>query len=1362
MSENNAGSREAALAAARQALLQKRIQGAGAAASAPRGIPRRPDRGRAPVSFAQQRLWFLDQFTPGNPSYNIPTPVRIEGPLDAAVLERAIREVVRRQDVLRTTLRADEAGTPVQVIAPEAEFTLAVTGLEDVPEAERGAELQRRMREEAARPFDLAAGPLFRAELLRVAADDHLLLMTLHHVAGDGYSTHLLVREMSALYDAFARGLPSPLPELRAQYGDFAVWQRNRLQGAAFEKEVAYWTEKLRGIPPLLDLPADHARPAFHGHRSGGESLALGAEATDRLRALAREEGATLFNAVLAGLAAHLGRYARQDDVVVGVPVDNRGLPELEEIVGIFLNTLPIRTSLRGDPSFRETLRRVRAETAGALAHQDVQFEKLVDDLKIERSLSYPPVFQVMLTFNESGAPGGAAPERDGVAFRPMNGDPGTVSFDLVMIAGASPAGIRGGWTYSAELFDPAAMARMAREFERLLERAAADPDRPLSELSVLDDDEREAVLAEWNRTERPYPAEGGLHGLFEAAARRAPDAVALAAGDERLTYAELDRRAGLLAGALRARGVGPEARVAVCTGRDAGMVVAILAVLKAGGAYVPVDAAYPRERIARLLADSGARLLLTDAATRGGLPPFAGEVMLAEDAASAGGEPWGGAPPDPESAAYVIYTSGSTGTPKGVVVPHRAACNAIAAAAGLYGVGPGSRAAHTASIGFDASVLELFLPLAAGAELHLVDRDTVRSADELAALLRERGVDVWVATPALLESLGDEPLPALRVVSTGGDRLSGETVRRWSDGRRMLNLYGPTETTVFSTAHAVAPGTAEAPPVGRPIANTRVYVLDGEMRPVVPGIPGELFIGGAGVARGYLGRPALTAERFVPDPFSGEPGARLYRTGDLARLRVDGELEFRGRADAQLKVRGFRIEPGEIEAALMALGGIREAVVVARDDVPGGARLVAYVVPDGTAAGPQDPRQALRELLPEHMVPAAFVPVAAIPRTPNGKTDRAALPAPDAGAAQQRGYVAPRSALETLLASVWAEVLGRERVGIEDDFFDLGGHSLLAMQVSARLEASKIAFPVRMLFQHPTVEQMARALAAAEARPGQTEKVAALVLQVQSLSPEARRQLLEGKPAHGGGGMSAAETRAPERLAVPGLAGAHLPEWNRTAMEYPRDLCLHQLVEAQAARTPGRVAVEADDGALTYAELDRRAAALAAALRARGVGPETRVGIFVERSVEMPVALLGVLKAGGAYLPLDPAYPADRIAYILEDAGARAGPGAGGHAARSCRSSGARWSWWTGPPSPRPPPPQGERGSTTTPRTGTQLQAVPCSLFPVPCLSPTSSTPPAPPAGQRGSSCRTAPSSTSCTPCASGRGWARTTCCWR
>ncbi|HEX2091289.1 MAG TPA: amino acid adenylation domain-containing protein [Longimicrobiaceae bacterium] len=1117
MSENNTGSREAALAAARQALLRKRIQGVGAATAAPRAIPRRPDPERAPLSFAQQRLWFIDQLSPGNPSYNIPFPVRIHGKLNTAALERALGEVVRRQEALRTVIATDDAGNPVQRILPPPVFHLPVTDVAGDPEEEREAAMLRRVAAEARHPFDLATGPLFRAELFRLADEDHLLTLTFHHVVGDGFSTHLLMREIPALYDAFSRGLPSPLPELRAQYGDFAVWQRNRLQGAAFEKQVAFWTEKLRGAPPLLDLPADHPRPPVHGHRSGTVPLSVSAETTDRLRALAREEGTTLFSVVLAALSAHLGRYAHQEEVVVGVPVDNRGLPELEEIVGVFLNTLPIRTPLGGDPTFRETVARVRTETAAAFAHQDVQFEKLVDELKIERNLSYPPVFQVMFTFNDTGGHPGAPQDAavPATRFRPLHADPGNVSFDLVLVAGAGPSGVLGGWKYSAELFGEATAARMAREFERLLERVAADPGAPLSTLSVLEGAERDRVLAEWNRTARDYPPSAGLHGLVRRWAERTPEATALVSGQERVTYAELDRRAGRLARLLATRGVGPETRVGICTARDTGMVVAILAVLRAGGAYVPIDPAYPAERIAFLLRDSAVPLLLTSTAVRDALPPFAGQTLLVE---GEGGGEGAGAPlpvPDPESAAYLIYTSGSTGAPKGVVVPHRAACNLLHDAVERFGIGPGNRAVHTASLGFDASVLEIFLPLAAGAELHLVDRETVRSGDELASLLREREVDVWVSTPVLLEAVAGEELPAVRVVSSGGDRLGGETARRWSEGRRLLNLYGPTETTVFSAAHECAPGSADAPPLGRPAANTRIYLVDTELRPVVPGVPGEILIGGAGLARGYLGRPELTAERFLPDLFSGEPGARVYRTGDLGRLRPDGELEFRGRVDEQVKVRGFRIEPGEIEAALLALGGIREAAVVARDDAPGGPRLVAYLVPDDPGALPEDPRPALRRRLPEHLVPSVYVPLPELPRTPSGKLDRRALPAPDARLATQREYVAPRTALETVLAGVWAEVLGRERVGIADNFFDLGGHSLLATQVSTRLRTSKIPVPVRMLFQHPTLEELARAIVAAEPRPGQTEKVASLILKVQSLSPDARQQLLRrGAPA--------------------------------------------------------------------------------------------------------------------------------------------------------------------------------------------------------------------------------------------------------
>jgi amino acid adenylation domain-containing protein len=1121
MPENNAGSREAALAAARQALLQKRIQGVSVAAAAPRGIPRRPDRERAPTSFAQQRLWFIDQLSPGNPSYNIPTPVRIEGPLDAGALERAVGEMVRRQDALRTTLLPDEAGNPVQHVAPAGPFALPATDLEPVPAAEREAELERRLDAEAGLPFDLAAGPLFRARLFRLAPELHVLLLTVHHVVGDGFSNHLMVREVSALYGAFARGLPSPLPELRAQYGDFAVWQRNRLQGAAFEKQVAYWTGELRGAPPLLELPADFARPPLHGHRGGAERLELSAEATDRLRALARAEGATLFNVLLAALAAHLGRYARQDDVVVGIPVDSRGLPELEEIVGIFLNTLPVRTRLDGDPTFREVVRRVRAATAGAMAHQDVQFEKLVDELKVERSLSHTPIFQVMFTFAESQ--GGEAPAAsEETRFRVAHADTGRVSFDLGLVVGAGPRGVSGRWSYSADLFGPGTAARMARAYESLLERAAADPDRPLRELSLLAGEDRERVLSAWNSTGRARADGAPVHRLFEAQAARTPDAAALEFGGGRVSYADLDRRADALAARLRALGVGPETRVGVCLERGLDVPAAALAVLKAGGAYVPLDPAYPAGRLAYVLADSAAPVLVTSAALRGRLPDFAGRVVLVDGDA----EPADVGPahsPAPGNLAYVIYTSGSTGTPKGVLVEHRSLANLVEAAVETFGFGPGDVVPALASYAFDIWGFETFPALVAGATVRLVPAERLTEPDELLDELA--GATVLHAVPALMRQVVDGArarggLPRLRRAFVGGDAVPAALLadmRSAFPGAESRVLYGPTEATVLATSYAVpGEGAVEGRPIGGPLPAVRVYLCDALGDPVLVGVPGELCIGGAGVARGYLGRPELTAEKFVPDPFSGESGARLYRSGDVARWVDEGVLEFLGRTDAQVKVRGFRIEPGEVEAALLRQPAVREAVVTAREDAPGDRRLVAYLVPAADATGSvSDLRAALQAELPEHMVPSAFVVLEKLPLTPNGKVDARALPAPDARTAQ-REYVEPRSALERVLAGIWRDVLGVERVGIDDDFFELGGHSLLATQVATRAKVLKTQVPVRLLFQHPTVADLARAVTAAEARPGQTEKVAALIEKVQSLSGEERERLKQARQGTG------------------------------------------------------------------------------------------------------------------------------------------------------------------------------------------------------------------------------------------------------
>ncbi len=1076
-----------------------------------------------PLSFAQQRLWFIEQLDAEAALYNQAYAFRLRGGLDAGAFRRAVGEVVRRHEALRTRFVEEEDGRPVQVVASPAPVPLPLVELGALAPADREREAKRLAEAEVRARFDLRRGPVFRATLLRLADDDRALLLTVHHISFDGWSTGVFNAELAALYEDFTAGRGSSLPELPFQYGDYAVWQRSWLRGEALERQLAWWREKLAGAPPLLELPTDFPRPAVPGGRAARLHFVVPEEATRGLHALARREGATLFMALLAAWQTLLARYAGQEDVVVGAPIAGRRRVELEPLVGFFVNTLPLRGELAGDPAFRELVRRVRETTLGAYQHQDIPFERLVEELGVERSLSHAPVYQVMFAVQNLER---TALRLRGLALEPFPTDAGAARDDLGMTVREGEGRLLGMLTYRTDLWEPATMQRLTGHFLRLLDGAAAGAERRLSQLEVLGGEERAQLLREWNRAE-PGPPRRRLHDLFTEQARRVPGAVALVSGSASLTYAELDARSDAVAGALRERGVGPETRVAICVERGPEMVAGTLGILKAGGAYVPLDPAYPRERLACMLADSGAAVLLTREALRERFAGFAGATVLVD------GENGGtrheaplphprtfalSRPPSPDNLAYVIYTSGSTGAPKGVMVPHGEAAGRVARAAAIFGVGKGSNLLSTASLSFDASVLEIFLPLAAGAALHLADRDTVLSPGALAALLRERRVDTWVSTPVLLASVGDAELPALRTVSTGGERCPGELAARWSRGRRMLNLYGPTEATIFATLHECAPGSDAAPPIGGPAAGARAYVLDGGGEPLPVGVPGELYLGGEGVARGYLGRPAPTAERFVPDPFGGEAGARLYRTGDRARWRATGELEFLGRMDRQVKIRGFRVEPGEAEAVLRAHPAVREAAVVAREDAPGreGPRLVAYVVPDpgdGEAERRLAPllREHLRDRLPEHAVPSHFVVLDALPVTPGGKLDERRLPAPD-GAAHAARYVAPRTALEELLAGVWAEVLEVERVGAHDHFFELGGHSLLATQVVSRLRSVKLEVPVRTLFEAPTVEGLARELTAREARPGQTEKLAALVLRLSSLPPEARKQMLKDR----------------------------------------------------------------------------------------------------------------------------------------------------------------------------------------------------------------------------------------------------------
>jgi amino acid adenylation domain-containing protein len=1060
-----------------------------------------------PLSFAQERLWFLDRMEPGRPVYNIPATLRITGALDVAALERALGEVVRRHESLRTAF-GEAGGAPVQVVSPFSGFTLSVTPVADEAEASRLAS------DEAARPFDLAAGPLFRASLLQIAPDDHVLLVTLHHAVSDGWSMAIFQREMLALYAACRAGAASPLAELPVQYADYAVWQRERLQGPALDRQLAYWTARLAGAPELLELPTDRPRPAVQDLSGAREPVELPAALLEPLQALARSEGATLYMVLLAAFQVLLAKYAGSDDVVVGSPIAGRTRQETEGVIGFFVNTLALRAELGGDPAFREAVRRVRAATLGAYENQDVPFERLVAELRPERSLSHSPLFQVMFTLDTAEPAGAAAP---GLAVRRMATEVRTVKHDLLLGLATDGRSLRGELAYATALFDRETVVRMLAHFGRLLEQAAADPDLRLSQIELMDQAERRQVLEEWNRTAVEYPSDRAIHSLFEEHAAATPRAVALVAGDEEITYAELNARANRLARHLAARGVTTETPVGICLERRAETVVAILAVLKAGGAYVPLDPGYPAGRLAHMLADSGARVVVTRAADRTALPVTDGidrvEIDVERDAIAARDASDLGVDVGGRNLAYVIYTSGSTGTPKGVGVEHRSVVRLVRGA-DFAGFGPETVMLQAAPVSFDASTLELWAPLLNGGRVVAAPSGAL-SLEELGRTLVRHGVNLLWLTAGLFQAMVEERLEDLagvRQLIAGGDVLPPAQVARVRERfphLRLINGYGPTENTTFTCCHTVGEewGGGRVP-IGTPISSTRVSVLDASLRPVPAGVAGELFAGGHGVARGYLGHPAATAERFVPDPFAPEPGARMYRTGDRVRwtnvrecvsaevrgagaddasARAGQErtgalthsrtavLDYLGRLDAQAKIRGFRIEPGEVETALRRAPGVAECVVVAREDLPGDRRLVAYVVSEASGEADAEALRAhLLVSLPDYMVPAAFVAIGSVPLTPNGKVDRAALPAPEYAGEAGR-YAAPRTPAEEVLAGIWAEVLSVDRVGRDDGFFELGGHSLLATRVVSRVrEAFAVELPLRAVFEASTVAALA------------------------------------------------------------------------------------------------------------------------------------------------------------------------------------------------------------------------------------------------------------------------------------------------
>jgi amino acid adenylation domain-containing protein len=1088
---------------------------AGGAGAAP--IGRVPRGGALALSFAQERLWFLEQLEPDTAAYNIVTGLRLTGSLDVAALAASLAEIRRRHEVLRTIFRAAD-GRPRQVVLPAAALAVPVVDLAGLAPAAASRQLERHLAAEGHLGFDLERGPLVRCRLFRLGAGEHALVLSLHHIVCDGWSLGVVLRELAALYAARLERRPAVMPALPVQYADFAHWQRQLLQGEVLETQLSYWRRALAGVPTLR-LPTDRRRPAMQTTAGSSRSRTLPAALAQQLQSLAAGGGATLFGVLLTGFEILLQRYAAQDDFAVGTFIAGRNRAEIEGLVGFFINNLALRVDLGGDPRVEELLGRAMEVLLGAYAHQDLPFERLLAELEPQRDLSRTPLFQVMLVLQNMPLPDLALP---GLTLGLLPLATRRSNFDLTLWMYETGDGLRATFHFNTDLFAPATVERMLEHLAAILGQAAARPAARISAIDLLGEAERRQLLGWSGGTPAPSAPSAAppacVHELFAARAAAAPAVMAVMAGGESLTYGDLDRRAAALAGRLAAAGVGAETRVGLLLDRSPDMIVGLLGVLKAGGCYVPLDPTYPPERLHLMLADSGAQVVVTRRTAVEALDLRHLRQVLADDADDADDADGAGedaaspasppqarqpSPAAPASAArpassrdlaYLIYTSGSTGRPKGVGVEHRSLASYAGAAADAFALAPGDRVLQFASLSVDTAAEEIFPCLARGATLVLRTPEMLASTRAFLAACGEMGITVldlptvyWSHSVMTMAAEGLDLPPSVRLVILGGERVLPERLAAWRQrvgpGVRLLNTYGPTETTIVATSWDLAaesPAAGAEVPVGRPVAGARAYVVDALLRLQPPGLPGELCIGGTGVARGYLGRPDLTAERFVPDAFGAAPGERLYRSGDLARHRADGALEFLGRIDRQLKVRGFRVEPEEIEAALVAHPAVREAVVELRPTsptaAPGEARLVAWVSAAPPGAAPGELRELLRQSLPEHMVPSAFLVLEDLPRLPNGKVDRRALPAPDAGRGEaEPTYVAPRTPGEEVLAGIWAEVLAVERVGVFDNFFDLGGHSLLATQLIARVRrAVEVDVPLRKLFEAPTVAALA------------------------------------------------------------------------------------------------------------------------------------------------------------------------------------------------------------------------------------------------------------------------------------------------
>ena len=1073
----------------------------------------------APLSFPQQGFWLFDQIEPNSCVYNVPLAARLLGPLEPKLLEEGLARVIARHEILRTACTIRD-GQPAQIIMPAVEVPLPVIDLGQFDETVRESVALERARQMALEAFDLCRAPLLRGALFRLKAQDHLFVLVTHHFVTDGWSVELLLQELATCYRSLARGDGPSLPVLGLQYADYAVWQQSQLGSAQWESEVAYWMKELDGAPEILALPTDRPRPRTQSYHGSTIAFTLPAPLSQALRALSRREGVTLFMTLMAGFKALLHRYTGQDDFVVSTAVSNRNQIETEGLIGSFANSLLLRSDISDNPTFRMLLNRVREAAVRAYAHQDLPFEKLVEKLSPERDLSRNPLSQVMFLLHQQTLD--SSFDLPGLSSSIVPIAIGTTKFDLSVTMRDGNQELYGRLQYSTDLFDTDTMDRLIGHFQILLEGIVTDPGRRLSELPLLTEAERHRLLVEWDDTKRdypkdkcihellsllsreeaeqvvtgwnqtalPYPVDRCVHQEFERHARLQPDAPAVVADGEPLSYGELNRRSGRLAEYLRREGVTVGSRVALCMERSPEMIGAMLGILKAGAAYVPLDPSYPAERLAFLVKEVAAPVILTIAEAAASLPATSAKVIcLDRDWPLIEGHgtkrPCTNEAPSVATSrdlAYVIFTSGSTGSPKGVAVPH-CAITRLVLNTNYVELGPRERIAHHSNVCFDATTFEIWGALLTGACVVLVSKAVALDADGFAAELERHKVSTLFVTTALFNELAaanGRIFQSVKQVLFGGEAVNAESVRRVVESggapRRLLHVYGPTECTTFATFHLVTHVEKDATsiPIGRPISNTTAYVLDKHGNPVPIGVPGELYLGGPGVAQGYLNQPELTRERFVADPFAADRTQRLYRTGDVVKFLADGTIEFMGRMDNQVKIRGFRIEPGEVETVLKRHCGVEDAVVLAREDEPGERRLVAYVVPK-SGEPEKDWGGFLKEKLPDHLIPSAFVVLDKLPLTPHGKVDRRALPAPQR---QIEGYRAPRTPQEQILCEIFAEVLKLERAGVDDNFFAFGGHSLLAMQLVSRVRntlGSELA--VRAIFEAPTVAGLASRL---------------------------------------------------------------------------------------------------------------------------------------------------------------------------------------------------------------------------------------------------------------------------------------------